>query len=225
MREQDAVEKMTDLMNSVETATKYSNVASCIPAMFLLSLVAVLEADLITIAINYYNYATLNTFLYNLPVTSIFSISSGIAVVLGWLPIGYIMYRMVKRALDRPMDQSWKTDLKGGVLGILKIIEQTNWEEKLTELKRAKLIFLFFSVMELLLSWVLTVILLYFASIPLLGAFSIYPNTYAILILSVVIVAGLGDTYIKGRYRQLWNMDNLISELRWFYLEFEGEGL
>lgn len=225
MNEDEAVKKMEDLMNSVETATKYSLVASKIPAVFLIVLAAIVEADFVTIAINFYNYSTVNTYLYNLPVGSTFSLGAGLVVVICWIPLAYIAYRIIRGALRGRMDQGWKSDLREGVVGILKIIEETDWESRLNDLKRAKLVFVFFSALQLMVSWAVTAVLLFFASIFLLVPLSITANPYLILVIAVVIVVGLGDTYIKGRYRQLWNMDNLISELRWFYLEFEGSGL
>lgn len=43
--------------------------------------------------------------------------------------------------------------------------------------------------------------------------------------MAAVLVAILGDRPIRKSYDKLWQMDNLVTELRWFYLEFHGSGI
>lgn len=216
---------MRELMTSVEVAERYSNAWRKFPSIVLLALFAVVVADVISILVNLYNYFTLNTYLNNFYPgnNGSFGIGAGLLVLVAWIPIGYAMYRILRSSLRKPMDGAWREDLEEGAIGILKIMEDMDWNQKLMELRRAKLVFVFFSILQLLLSWVIVFILLYIGLFYLMLPFyNAVPNIYVEIVLSVVIVLGLGDRYISQKYGQLWNMDNLISELRWFYFEFEG---
>ena len=80
--------------------------------------------------------------------------------------------------------------------------------------------------MQFVLDWALASIIVsfiydFFAN----GIFGAEYNSLFISLISALIVVGLGDRSLKKSYRELWYMDGLIAELRWFYLEFQGSDL
>lgn len=125
-----------------------------------------------------------------------------------------------------PIGKDWDDYLKEGVTGILQIIETTAWEEVLINLKKAKLAFIVLSAMVFLVYLGITFIVLFFAYGFLLESVLGIPiNLYLVLLGSILLVIALGDKTIRQRYNELWHMDNLVTELRWFYTEFQNTGI
>lgn len=125
-----------------------------------------------------------------------------------------------------PIGKDWDDYLKEGVTGILQIIETTAWEEVLINLKKAKLAFIVLSAMIFLVYLGITFIVLFFAYGFLLESVLGIPiNLYLVLLGSILLVIALGDKTIRQRYNELWHMDNLVTELRWFYTEFQNTGI
>jgi len=231
LNENEAVEKMKDLEVSISTLLKYRSVRKKLPGLFMIFLLTVLGTLLISVLVNYYDYLIAYPYLGALFPDSTGTYTNVTAPVLAlWIVSVYISYRMLRSSMKENKVLNWGNDLKEGVIGILKIIENQDWNRTLIDLKEAKQAFLLVSILKLILFWVIAII----AAILVLGVMgsyvlsqSIYNNYFiaVIVIVAGVIVLGLGDRSISKSYRELWYMDSLIYELRWFYIEFQGSGL
>ncbi len=225
MNQNDAVEKMRDLESAINTAGKYNNAREKFPTLLLMLLLSVVGANFIIIVTRIYDYSiaysSINGFPSGPPGTS-FSI--GVPVVLFLATMGWLIYRMLYRAFRAVPERRWDADLQEGVTGIIKILEKEDWEQTLVGLKRAKQSFMILTTLQFIVAWAFTfiaVLLVYGVLVSALMGGSL--NYYAIAGISALLVLGLGDRTITRRYRDLWYMDNLVEELRWFYLEFRGK--
>lgn len=226
MNEKEAVDKMRDLQSSIETSMGYSRSGSKFPVLFLLTLCGILGTLVLFLVWDFYNYFSISTDLTSVPIGSGSSVSVSAIVLLMWIIIAAIFYNILARAYRSTPTGKWDRDLDEGITGIIKIIENEDWDETLMGLRKAKLSFVFLGVMQFVLYWALAAIVFslvfYFVAGALFGVG--YSNLF-ISGISAIIVLGLGDSSIKKSYRQLWYMDGLIAELRWFYLEFQGSEL
>lgn len=231
MNEEEAVQKMRDLQISIETTMRYSRAGRRFPGVFLLVLVGILVSLAVIILSGIYDYVLIYPFPGSIPISASLNTSMGVGipVFVIWAVLSYVIYVYLKRAFSSYPSGSWDNDLKDGIPGILKIIEKEDWQDMTIQLRKAKQSFFVLSILQFLLSWVLAfivVVFVYFFMVGVLLSQSVaYPNLYLIGFVAGILVVGLGDRYIRRSYSELWYMDGLIAELRWFYLEFQGSGL
>ena len=226
MDEKEAVEKMRELKKSLEITLRYERAGMQFPKVLLIILSAILAANIISFYVNMYNLEILNPFLGTIQAGSNYYIGVGIPVLAFFAAIAAIVYRILHKPFTEPIENSWDEYLKEGIIGIMRIIEISNWEEILTNLKRAKLAFIVLSALTFLLYLGIIFILLFFAyGILISGIFGIPVNLYIILLGSILMVIAIGDRTIRQSYNELWHMDNLVAELRWFYSEFQNAGI
>lgn len=231
MNEDEAVQKMRDLQTSLETSMRYSLAGNRFRGVFLMALAGIMLSLVIVLLSDIYDYNLVYTFLGNIPITGTenTSINTGIPVFALWLVISFVIYAYLKKAFSSYPSGAWDKDLDEGIPGILKIIEKEDWQETMMQLRNAKQSFIVISMLQFLLSWALTFIALFFVYSMLagliIGISLAHLNLYIIGFVAAVLVVGIGDRYIRKSYDELWYMDGLIAELRWFYLEFQGSGL
>lgn len=227
MNQDDAVEKMRSLGNAINTAEKYNRARDRFPALFLILMLSVIGANLIIMGGRIYNYSIAYPSLRYIPLgPNGSSMGIGIPVLLFLAIMGWLIYRILYRAFRAVPERRWDVDLEEGVTGIIKILENEDWERTLAGLKRAKQSFMILTALQFIVAWVFTFIAVFLVYAFLVSAvMGGFVNYYAAAGISAVLVVGLGDRTITKRYRELWYMDNLVAELRWFYLEFRGTEL
>lgn len=227
MNETDAVEKMKELQDSLSTAKKFSSARDKFPIMFIVALLALFGSVLIVLFADYYDFLTFSSHMGTFPLFTQGSyIDAGIFVAVLWLFTLYIEYSTLMRAYRKSIGVDWESELKEGALGILKIIENEDWEDILNHLRKAKQSFLVLSTIQFIVNWIFaSIILWFFYGIIVEGMFGVPISSIVVLPLAAVLVLILGDRSLRKGYNRLWQMDNLITELRWFFIEFQGSGL
>ncbi len=226
MDEKEAVKKIRELKKSLDTTMRYWKAGSEFPKIFIVILSAILAVNLAYLLLRIYNLEIVNTFLGNIKIGSGSYIGAGIPAVAILAVFAVIVYIILHKPFKMPIGKDWDDYLKEGVTGILQIIEITDWEEVLINLKKAKLVFIVLSAMIFLVYLGITFIVLFFAYGFLIESVLGIPiNLYFVLLGSILLVIALGDKTIRQRYNELWHMDNLLTELRWFYTEFQNTGI
>ena len=217
---------MRALQNSVSTAIRYSAARNRFPTVITIVLATVLASSLLVLITDYYDYATLYPYMGSIPLPGTGNFSALVIVGLFWLFILSYIYFTLNSAYTSSKGISWENSLSEGILGILRIIEHEDWEDILFHLRRAKQGFLVLSIFQFITYWVLASILLWlFYGFIIQGIFGVAQNIFIVLPFSAIFVLILGDHSIRKSYNELWFMDGLITELRWFYLEFQGSGI
>lgn len=226
MNEDEAVDKIKNLMSSIDTVTRYSNAGSKFPLVFLLFLLGVVGTNLITIILDIYDYQIVSA-----PMSSVNVLNGTMIIEVGffWLPLWAVLIFLAYRILHKPLvtdkPRDWEKDLDEGIIGVMKIIEKHDWESTLADLKKARRSFIVISGLQFFVSWLLVLFFVALGAGLIDSILKSYINDYIILGISLVIVLVLGDRSIQKSYRELWYVDDLITELRWFYLEFERSGI
>ena len=151
MDENEAVDKMRGLKKSIKTALRYERSGEKLPEVVLIILIAILAAGFVAFSVNLYNLETLNPFLGNILIgNSYFGV--GIPVLLLYAIFAFVVHRILHRPFTVSPENSWNEYLKEGVIGIMRIIEISDWEGILINLKKAKQAFIVLSAMSFLLN-------------------------------------------------------------------------
>lgn len=226
MNEAEAVQKMRDLQNSLETSMRYSQAGKRFPGVFLLILAGVLISFLVVAVSNLAHYFSTNPGLSFIPLTGYLSIDVNVVVAILWMVLAIFVYRILTRSFRSVESGKWEKDLEDGIPGILKIVESEDWDGTLIDLRKAKISFIVIGILQFLLYWALAAIAISFVyDLIVMTVFGVLPDLNFISFVAALLVLGLGDSAIRRSYHELWYMDGLVAELRWFYLEFQGSGL
>jgi|ACXJ01.1.fsa_nt_gi hypothetical protein len=223
MDEKGAVDKIRQLKLSVDTTLRYWKAGAQFQKVFLIILSGILAVSIFSLWLNVYNLEIANYFLGSIKLGAGNYLREGFPDIAIFFAFAVIVYKILHKPFKLPVGNEWDEYLKEGVPGIIRIIETTDWEEMLVNLKKAKLAFIVISAMIFLLYLGITFILFFFAYGLLLGnVLGIPINLYIVLFGSILLVIALGDRSIRQRYNELWHMDSLVAELRWFYTEFQN---
>ncbi len=227
MNEVDAVEKMRELQDSLSAAMKFSSARDRFPTLFIIALMTLLGSALIILFADFYDFVSYSPQLGTFPIFPDGGyIYAAVPVAFLWLFVLYLEYHTLMKAYRRSIGVNWENELEEGVLGILKIVENEDWEDILNHLRRAKQSFLVLGIIQFTINWVFaSVILWFFYGFVVEGVFGVPINSIIVLPLAAILVLILGDRSLRKGYNRLWQMDNLIMELRWFFLEFQGSGI
>ncbi|MCL4413081.1 MAG: hypothetical protein M1526_07000 [Candidatus Thermoplasmatota archaeon] len=220
MTTENAVEKMRELMASVDSINRFSNVRKTLPLLVIITLVSVLSSFVIVALIDVYDFLTVS-FPGNIMISNV-SIGGWLIAGIAWIAGIVSVYIVMRRAYNRPHELKWNEDLEEGPIGIIKIMSRYDWEKILEELKYAKQGFILVSVLQLLLVFLLTVALLFLSMATLMAIIlQTNANGYYILFAGLIITLILGDKTLAKLYKRIWNADILIDELRRFHLEID----
>lgn len=226
MNENEAVEKVRQLRLSVDTTLRYWKAGAQFPKVFLIILSGILAMNLFSLWLNVYNLEIANYFLGSIKIGAGSYLGEGFPDFAIFFVFAVIVYKILHKPFKMPVGKEWDEYLKEGVPGIIRIIETTDWEEMLVNLKKAKLAFIVISAMLFLVYLGITfTVFFYVYGILLENILGIPVNLYIVLFGSILLVIALGDRSIRQRYNELWHMDSLVTGLRWFYTEFQNAGI
>jgi len=116
----------------------------------------------------------------------------------------------------------WKSKLDEGVPGAIELLQSLEWETVFSDIRYAKVGFLLYGIAKMLTSWFLVIVSLFLFNGIVESVFHVSINYVTILVLSLVVVLVLNRNGLRKRYEQVWKLDWLLWELRWFESEFRG---
>jgi hypothetical protein len=129
----------------------------------------------------------------------------------------------VRKQLDKTKEGEWKEELSHGFSSALKILTEIDWDKTLDEIAKGRLGYAVYGLVKTAAYLVITVFtfeflwngitILFLNQIIVFGA--ILMGLFSIIFVFIVLRGEL-----LNRYRELSQLDMLISELRWFSLEF-----
>ncbi len=225
MNEDQAVRKMEDLMESVGTLQKYAKVREKFGLATLVGLISLFFAMLEYTLIEIYNYVVINPFTGTLYISSSTGVTQSVFMFLTLLAGAIVIYEILRRAGEVPVESPWKDDLKEGAIGIMKIMTRYDWGRILQDLRRAKQAFFMFATIHLAFNFFVIFIITFFAlGLPLTLFVSVssgppFTYFYAVVIVAAVITILVGDSTLKKARERLWSTDTLIMDLRGFYFD------
>lgn len=125
----------------------------------------------------------------------------------------------VDRKLRRVKVGEWKDTLRDGFPGAVKLLTQMGWDEVFQEIQLSKLGYLVYGAVKVVGYFILAWIVLFFP-LALGGSLAHMDfSPYADSAVALALVLALSRKDLEKRYRQVWSLDALLWELRWFYSE------
>lgn len=226
MNESDAVEKMRDLMSTMDAMERFRNIREKFPEVVVIAMGSIFASVLIFMGVYIYDYYTATFFLGNIYFNSSFGVGAGVFASIAWVVGIVLIYKTLSKAYRTIKQTNWEADLDEGSIGIIKIMSRYDWNRKLLDLRQAKQGFVLVTFLQLLLNFFFTFVFSFIGFGLLVSVlFQLSPDPYVVLILSIGITLVLGDRNLKTLYRRLWSADILIGEVGRFYSEFSEREL
>ena len=149
----------------------------------------------------------------NLPSTSFLvfvSLLIGLIVGVFW----------VNRKLKSVQVGQWKQVLDDGLPGVIKLLQELNWEDVFNNIRHAKLGSWLYGITKIAVYWVLTVVVFSLVTSVLRQSWHFGTVGYVVEMFSLVFVLILSKKDLCNRYNQIGRLDMLFWELRWFESEY-----
>ena len=128
----------------------------------------------------------------------------------------------VNRKIKSVKVGQWKEALDEGLPGMIKLLQELNWENVFSNIRHAKLGSWLYGIIKIAVFWMLTVTVFSFLTHIIQTTFHFGTTAYVVELLSLVFVLVLSRKDICKRYHQVGRLDMLFWELRWFESEFRG---
>lgn len=224
MTSEPAIEKMRELMLTIDSLNRFGNLRRKFPALLLITLCSILVSFVIFALVEVYDFSTV-TWLGNVMISNLY-VDGWLIASVAWLGGVIAVYTVMDRAYRSPREVDWEEDLKEGPIGIIKIMSKHDWDKILLDLRYAKQGFILVSILQLFLYFFIIIILLVLLLGLLLQAImQVHVNGYYILISALLVTLVVGDRTLVKLYNRIWNANLLIDELRRFHIEFSQREL
>lgn len=220
-----ATERMVELMLTVDSLNRFSNVRKKFPVLVVIALSSVFISIVVYAVIDVYDFYTV-TWVGNLLVGESVYLGGSLVAGVAWIAGIVAEYIVVDRAYHRPDKVNWEEDLKEGPIGIIKIMSGYDWENILIDMKYAKQGFVLITILQMLLYYLLAFVILFFLfGLSIEVILQVTVNLYLVAVVALLITLILGDRTLVKLYHRIWNANILIDELRRFHIELSQREL
>ena len=215
MTEEKVISKVAELMETLDQVKKYTAFIRSLKN-FVLIVGGSIAAFLIILTL-------FEVFDLDLNINS--SLFFTVAFLTLLIPVAGLLVGIffVRKQLNTTKEGAWKEELSQGFSSALRIVTEIDWDKTLDEIASGRLGYAIYGLVKAVAYSVITVF-----------AFEFVWNGLTILFLHQVIVFGIIlsgllaimfvfivlRSDLLNRYRELSKLDMLVSELRWFSLEF-----
>ena len=212
--EESLSSKLKEFMTVLDQVKKYSTLLTALPDFAIIIALSVIAALSTTIFSSFDVVFISRT--SSLPLSSSFLFAifllTGIIVGVYW----------VNRRVKSVKVGQWKETLDEGLPGVIKLLQELNWDNIFSDIRHAKLGSWLYGITKIVVYWILTVILFSFLTNTLQNILHFGTAEFAVELFSLVLVLVLNRKDICNRYYQVGRLDMLFWELRWFESEFRG---
>ena len=204
--------KFKEFMTVLDQVKKYSTLLTALPDFVIiitLSVIAALSAQI----------------LGRFEIVFI-SRTSGLPQYMSFLSIIFFLTAIlggaywVNRKVKSVKVGQWNKVLDEGLPGVIKLLQELNWEDVFSDIRRAKLGSWLYGITKIAVYWFLAVIVFSLLTSNLQRILHFGNADYVVELLSLVFVLVLSRKDIGKRYYQIGHLDMLFWELRWFESEF-----
>ena len=205
--------KFNEFMTVLDQVKKYSTLLTTLSDFIIiiaLSIIAVLSALIYReLEVVFISWASLPAYM---PFLSIIFILTGLIVGVYW----------VNRKVKSVKVGQWKEVLDEGLPGVIKLLQELNWEDVFRDIRHAKLGSWLYGITKIVVYWFLAIIVFSLLTSNLQKILHFGNIDYVVVLFSLVFVLVLSRKDICKRYYQVGRLDMLFWELRWFESEFRG---
>jgi hypothetical protein len=214
MMEATLSSKIADFMSALDQVKKYKSLVSSMIDFTLIILGTIVIGLTYNIVMRLHSVMVMPDYGSNILGYFLFFLifPAGIAVGVYW----------VSRKMKSVEVGQWKSKLDEGVPGAIELLQSLDWEKVFSDIRYAKVGFLLYGIAKTLTSWFLATVSLFLFNGLVESVFHVSINYVTILVLSLVMVLVLTRNDLRKRYEQMWRLDWLLWELRWFESEFRG---
>ena len=206
--------KLNELMTVLDQVKKYRTLLTALPDFAIIIALSVI-AGLSILIFSRFDLVFVSR-RSSLPLSSSFLfvvfLLAGILVGVYW----------VNRKVKSVKVGQWKEVLDEGLPGVIKILQELNWDNIFSDIRHAKLGYWLYSITKIIVYWMLTTIILSLLTSTLQNILHFGTAEFAVELFSLVLVLVLNRNDICNRYYQVGRLDMLFWELRWFESEFRG---
>jgi hypothetical protein len=206
--------KFKEFMTVLDQVKKYRALLTALPdfaIIITLSIIVAISALIVSRLNSVYPSSSSSSFL-NPSLLIPVSLLVGIVIGVYW----------INRRLKSVRVGQWKEVLDEGLPGVIKLLQELNWESVFSDIRHAKLGSWLYGVIKIMVYWMLTVVVFFFLTNFLQTMFHFGTADYVVELFSLVFVLVLSRKDISKRYHQVGRLDMLFWELRWFESEFRG---
>jgi len=224
--------KVEELMNALDEVKRYRALSSLLVDFGIFILVTIVALLSVEVLVNLLRAAT--GFPCSFTGTQEFSCGGSLGppalpIVAALLGLSFILIPSagilggvlwVDRKYRRVVVGQWKGTLGEGFPGAVKLLTGMKWEEVFEEIQVSKLAYVVYGLIKLAGYFVFVSFLMLIPYTLLVSFVHTDVNPFIVLLVCFVLVLVLCRRDLKKRYRQVWSLDSLMWELRWFSSEF-----
>lgn len=204
--------KFTEFMTALDRVKKYSALLSVLPDF------TIILAMFVIVGLSTFILGRLDSVYLPRDVTGP---SNSSFMVFVSLIIGIIVgVFWVNRKLKSVKVGQWKQVLDEGLPGVIKLLQELNWEDVFNNIRHAKLGSWLYGIAKIAVYWVLTVVGFSLITSVMRQSWHFGTPEYVIELLSLVFVLLMSKKDLCRRYKQIGRLDMLFWELRWFESEY-----
>lgn len=212
--EESLSSKLKEFMTVLDQVKKYSTLLTTLPDFAIIIALSVIAAISTRIFSSFElvfssrtsSWIPFNSFLY------VIFLLVGIIIGVYW----------VNRRVKSVKVGQWKETLDEGLHGVIKLLQELNWDDIFSDIRYAKLGSWLYGITKIVVYWVLTVIFFSILTSTLQNILHFGVAEFVVELFSLVLVLVLNRKDICKRYYQVGRLDMLFWELRWFESEFRG---
>lgn len=218
LTEESVVEKVAELMETLDHVKKYNALAGSFKRFALIVLGSIAIFLALGASLGFLNLvATLDR-------PQIFLTS----ILLLLVPITGILAGVlfIRRRINSVKTGLWKDELSHGFPSALKILLEMDWDETFDEISSGRVSYALYGLLKTAAYWIITVFglgllgnLLTFIILHKTGLF----GGFILGLLSLLIVYLILRSDLSRRYNEIRALDKLLWELRWFSLELRRD--
>jgi uncharacterized membrane protein len=222
MSETDVVEKVSELMRTLDDVKRYRELAYAMVDLLAIMVVSAIAVILITFSQGVYDvvsgYPAYGIGLFDgIPTSESVSLVVIVVALAGIL--GGILW--VDRRVRRTRTGEWAKTMEEGLPGAVKLLSDMDWESQLGMISTSRTAYLFYALLKVAGYSLLTYIVLLFVG-GFSGLWYIVPSgPYLVIPISVVVVLIFSKKSLEAGFNRLRSLDLLFWDLRWFYSEFK----
>lgn len=229
-------ESAEDLDSTLNRINKYLSLFYVTWKMIVATLVFLAVALLIDNVVYVRDFQVMNSSLGSISLSNSNFGGTFLDVLFFCVFVGAILVYVFSVHLNRIFfkGQKWKVhhyDSAKGPEEVVRFITGTNWEDTISDLKRAKISFILYNVSLVgVYSFLLFFVLLFglsfgIAASRLISIYLLFPY-YSIIagIIAVFLSVVILRKRLHSSASELWETDEILKQLRWFADEFEKSG-
>jgi hypothetical protein len=222
MSEAEVVEKVSELMRTLDDVKRYRELAYAMVDFLAIMMVSAIAVILLTFSQGVYDvtsgFPAYGPGLFDgIPTSGFVSLAVAVVVLAGVL--GGILW--VDRRVRRTKTGEWAKTMEEGLPGAVKLLSELDWESQLGMVSTSRIAYLFYVLLKIAGYSLLTYIVLLFVG-GFSGLWYLVPSgQYYVIPISVILVLIFSKKSLEAGFNRLRSLDLLFWDLRGFYSEFK----